>query len=170
MRFGFPIPGWGVLAVVLLTLAISAFAYVRPPVPLSWSRRATLATLRFATLWTVVFLLLQPVRTEPAPPTDTLVPIVIDSSRSMGIADVDGPTRVDQAIALATNDLEPTLAEFYTVERYTFGEDLTAVPPGPLTARAPHSDLGSALDQLREHLVDRTVGAVIVISDGGLGP
>jgi hypothetical protein len=43
----------------------------------------------------------------PASPRDAIVPVLIDTSRSMRLADADGQRRIDKAAAIATGDLLP---------------------------------------------------------------
>ena len=65
MQLGLTIPWWGIAAAIAVAGGLAWWAYARPPVALTPGRRAALTALRLAVLLAVVFLLLQPVRTEP---------------------------------------------------------------------------------------------------------
>src|SRR5262249_22013318 len=102
MRFAHPIP-W--LFVCLLAAALSAAAYAeyrRPLSPLTTAQRGVLAGLRAAVLGALVLFLFRPiVLLPPAGSRDAIVPVLIDASRSMRLADAEGQTRLTRAVALA---------------------------------------------------------------------
>ena len=94
MTFGFPIPLWawalGLVAIAALVYRTYAGAkgYVSP------RKRATLMVLRAAALLLLGIFLLDPVLVLPQTGrTDAVVPVLVDSSRSMRLADVDGRRR-----------------------------------------------------------------------------
>lgn len=150
MEFGLSVPWWGVAAAIAVAGGLAWWAYARPPVALTRGQRATLTVLRLAVLLAVVFLLLQPVRTEPAPPGG-VVALLIDQSRSMAIADVDGGQRVDRARAIVRDTLQPMLAD--TVF-------------GIATVDFDDSDLAGALDGVVERLDGEDVAGVVLLTDG----
>ena len=109
MTFGHPLPPWAVVAVLAAAIMVSWLAYRR--VGLRAPRRAALSTLRLATLLWLVFCLMRPLaRATAATATDAIVPILVDTSRSMGLADADGARRIDRARELLERDLRPALA------------------------------------------------------------
>ncbi len=110
MHFAYPLPWW--LAIVLAAgIAAVAFAeYRRPLSPLTRPQRATLVALRVATLAVLVLFLFRPiVMLPPAGNADAIVPILVDTSRSMRLADADGQTRLARASALVKTTLQPAL-------------------------------------------------------------
>ena len=143
-------PWWGVAAAIALAAGLAWWAYARPPVALTRGQRATLTALRLAVLLAVVFLLLQPVRTEPAPPGGVVV-LLIDQSRSMAIADADGGQRIDRVRAIVRDTLQPLLAD--TVF-------------GIATVDFDDSDLAGALDGVAERLDGEDVAGVVLLTDG----
>src|SRR5881396_2918439 len=114
MIFGNPLPPWALIAVVGTALAVAWMAYRR--VPIAPSRRRVLSVLRLATLlWLVVCLMRPMIHASGFSARDAIVPIVIDSSRSMGLADADGARRIDRARTLVERDLLPSLSlRFHT--------------------------------------------------------
>ena len=101
MRFAVTLPWWGYL------LAFSA--------PWRWrgwptracrssstpARRATLTALRALTLLLLIVILLRPVVTvPPAAANNSLLPVLVDVSRSMRLTDDGGPTRLERAKAI----------------------------------------------------------------------
>lgn len=166
MQIGVPIPGWGVAAAVLAAAIVAWWAYARAPVDLTRRQRAILTALRLAALLIVLFLLLRPLRTEPSPPGDGAVAVLVDQSRSMAIADADGTPRIDAARQLVRGRLLPALGEAFDVEVLAFGETLAAVDVEALAAGAARSDLAGALHEVRARFGGRALAAVVVVSDG----
>src|SRR5258708_7667865 len=97
MHFAYLPPWW--LALVIATAVF--VAYRRPLSPLSMWRRAALITLRASTLIAIVLLIFRPiVRLPPAGVGDVVVPVLVDISRSMRVADADGQARIARTTAL----------------------------------------------------------------------
>ena len=166
MQIGVPIPGWGVAAAVLAAAIMAWWAYARPPVDLTRRQRATLTALRLGVLLGVLFLLLRPLRTEPAPPGAGVVAVLVDHSRSMAIPDAAGVPRIERARSLVRDRLLPALGGAFDVEVLAFGEALAAVDVDALTARAARSEIAGALDAVRERFGGRALAGVVVVSDG----
>jgi uncharacterized membrane protein len=168
MQFAIAVPWW-VLGLLAAIIAAAAWrTYAGPIVPLTRGRRASLVTLRALTLLLLVLCLLRPVRVMPPErETDAVVPILVDASRSMRLADADGRPRIDEAGEIAVR-LQSQLASRFTPEVWTFGSAVSKTRDGePLAANGERSDLSGALRAVREHYRDRPVTGVIVISDGG---
>ena len=167
MRFASPFPWW--LAVVLVAAAAAAAyrAYARPIIPLSVRRRGVLMGLRFAAFLLLLLLLSQPVRLEPAAATEAVVPVLLDQSRSMAVADVDGGPRLDAAVALIRDRIGPAIGNEFQVELWGFGETLAPADLASVRAEARRSDLAAALDAVQTHYADRSIAGIVVVSDGG---
>lgn len=167
MRFAVVLPWWGYLLVFGSALVLAWLAYARVPIALSRGMRALLSGLRAVTLVLLIAILLRPVvLVPPAAANNSLLPVLVDVSRSMRLADGDGPSRLDQARQIV-RDLQVKLASEYTIELLTFGEALAPGEVETMAATARRSDLGGALADLSErHRHDRVAG-VVVLSDGG---
>ena len=167
MHFASPFPWW--LAVVLVAAAAGAAyrAYARLIIPLSVRRRGVLMGLRFGAFLLLLLLLAQPVRLEPAEATDTVVPVLLDQSRSMAVADVDGEPRMDAAVALIRDRISPALGDEFQIELWGFGEALAPADLASVRAEARRSDLRAALDAVQTHYAGRSVAGIVVVSDGG---
>lgn len=168
MQFAVSLPWWTLL---LLAAAIGAVAwgcYAGAIVPLPPRRRAALSTLRALMLVLLVTCLLRPVRVVPPDSaSDAVVPVLVDASRSMRLADMDGRTRIDVARDLLQQQVEPALEGRFRYEGWTFGNALQQMNGNTITADEGRSDLSGALRALRERYRERRVAAVVVISDGG---
>ena len=91
MQFAHPLPWW--LALILAAgVAVSAFlAYRRPLAPLTPARHTLLVAFRVATLSALIIFLLRPViLVPPAGTRGSIVPVLVDVSRSMRLADAGG--------------------------------------------------------------------------------
>ena len=166
VQIGVPLPGWGVAAALLAALLVAWWAYARPPVDLTRRQRATLTALRLCALFLVVFLLLRPLRTEPAAPGDGMVAVLVDHSRSMAIPDADGVPRIEAARDLVRGRLLPGLGESFEVEVLAFGETLAAADVDGFEADAARSDLAGALDAVPARFGGRAIAGIVVVSDG----
>ncbi len=169
MRFAVTLPWWGYALAVIGAMALAWLAYARVPVTLTPASRATLTALRFATLMLLLVILLRPVvMVPPAAANNSLLPILVDVSRSMRLTDDDGgPTRLDRAKAIV-RDLQARVSSEYRIELLTFGETLAAATEvDRLAATARRSDLSGALADVGERYRNQRVAGIIVLSDGG---
>jgi uncharacterized membrane protein len=166
MQFAVPLPWW-VLVLMAAAIAVVAWAsYSGAIVPLRPAPRAALSTLRALTLLLLVACLLRPVRVVPPDAsTNAVVPILVDASRSMTLADAGGRPRFDAARSVLQT-LGPALDRFQT-EVWTFGSALVRQEGELPRADQGRSDLSGALRSLYEHYRERPIAGVVVISDGG---
>jgi uncharacterized membrane protein len=167
VSFAHPFPWWLAL---LLAAAIAASAYGqyrRPLSPLTRGQRGLLSALRVLALAILVLCLFRPVAILPPTGTrDAIVPILVDGSRSMRLADADGQTRIARAAALLQNELGPAFTAQFTTEIYSVGEGLAPAKADALTADARRTDLAGALAATRERYRGQRVAGIIVLSDG----
>ena len=171
MRFAVALPWWGYLLTVAGALGLAWLAYARVPVALRPGTRAALTTLRFLTLMLLIVILLRPVvMVPPASANNSLLPVLVDVSRSMRLTDDGGAARLERAKAIV-RDLQARVSSEYRIELLTFGETLAAATDlDRLAATARRSDLSGALADVGDRYRHGTAGrvaAVIVLSDGG---
>jgi hypothetical protein len=165
VRFAVALPLWGYLLIAAAAIGVGVFTYAGARV--SPRRRAGLTALRCATLLLLAAAVLRPVRVlPPSTARDRLVPILVDVSRSMRVADQQGPARLQRARATASA-LVGALETSVRTETWSFGERAERAELEDLQASAGRSDLGLALKAVTEHYRGRPLGGVIVISDGG---
>jgi uncharacterized membrane protein len=171
VHLAYPLPWW--LAVILAAgVAAAAFVeYRRPLAALSTAQRTALCALRLVTLSLLVLFLFRPmVVLPPSSVRNTVVPIVVDASRSMRIGDADGRSRLAQAAALLKNDLLPSISARFTTELYTVGDSLAPLAAEGIDkvgANARRSELASALATIRDRYRGQPVPGIVVLSDGG---
>ena len=166
MTFANPLPWWALIVVVALAASVAWQSYRRFAV--SPRRQILLSSLRFVTLILLVLFLMRPVsRSVDDTARDAVVPVLVDTSRSMSIDDADGQRRVDRARDLLSRELLPALGANFQVEVLGFGDAVAAVDPADLSATARRSDLAAALGDLRERYRGRPVAGVVLLSDGG---
>jgi uncharacterized membrane protein len=168
MQFAVALSWWALVLIAAALAAVAWGTYAGAIVPLTPRRRAALAALRVLTLALLVACLLRPVRVmPPAADTDTVVPILVDASRSMRLSDADGRRRIDAARDLVSG-WQSGLAAHFTPEVWTFGGDLQPRRnDAPLNADATRTDLSGALRAVRQRYRDREVAGIVVVSDGG---
>jgi uncharacterized membrane protein len=154
------------MAVVAAAIVVAWLAYRR--VPIAAPRRYVLSTLRLGTLlWLAVCLMRPMIDATDISPRDAVVPILVDSSRSMGLADADGGRRIDRARALVERDLLPALSQRFHTEVLRFGDRVTAADPSSLTATDRRTGIGAALQAVRDRYRGRAVAGIVLITDGG---
>src|SRR4051812_14917407 len=165
--FAHPIPWWALAAILLLAAALAWAAYARGRVSLGRGQRATLSALRFVTLTLLVVFLLRPVVPLGAPPgSGGVVAVLVDTSRSMGLAD-GGTTRLARAQAVVRDQLTPALSGNFTLDVLSAGERVQRAELADLTASARRTDLPAALAATRDRYRDRNLAGIVLISDGG---
>jgi len=168
MQFAIALPWWTLLLIAAAVCAVAWACYAGAIVGLPRRQRAVLISLRALTLLLLVACLLRPVRVMPPDSTsDVVVPVLVDVSRSMGLADMDGRTRIDAAREMLERQVRPALARRFVPEVWTFGDTLEQTDSASLAPTAARSDLSGALRALRDRYRDRKVAAVVVMSDGG---
>jgi uncharacterized membrane protein len=166
VTFANPLPWWALLASVVIAALVAWQGYRR--LAASPTRRYTLSAIRFVTLLLLIVILMRPVaRGSDADARDAVVPILVDTSRSMGIEDVDGARRIDRARELLSTKLMPALTGRFQTEILAFGESLAPASAADLGASARRSDLAGALEAARERYRGRAVAGIVLLSDGG---
>src|SRR5262245_61630422 len=119
MRFAYPPSSGPALALLAALIAAAVFLtwleYYRAAAPgrtsqsYGW-RRALLATLRVLSLMVIGLFLFQPMVLRPAgQASGAVVPILVDASRSMRLADANGAGRLERASTALQKDLLPAL-------------------------------------------------------------
>src|SRR5262245_56374618 len=167
MTFGFPIPWWawalGLAAIAALVYRTYAGAkgYVTP------RKRAVLMVLRAAALLLLGIFLLDPVIVLPQTGrTDAVVPILVDSSRSMRLADADGRPRIDVAKSLVQSRIANKLDQQFKVEVLSAGEGVTETALDRISPDARSSDLRGAIAAARERYNGQRIAGIVLLSDG----
>ncbi len=168
MRFAVVLPWWGYALAFGAALALGWMAYARVPVKMTAGQRIGLSALRALTLILLIAILLRPVvMVPPAAANNSLLPVLVDVSRSMRLNDGDGPTRLEQA-QQAVRGLQAQLGKEYRIEVLTFGDALAAATDiDRLSATARRSDLSGAIADLAERYKHDRLAGVVVLSDGG---
>ncbi len=169
MHFAYPLSWWLAALLAAAAAMVAVLVYRRPIVPVPRGRRVLLGSLRALALFLLALLLFRPfILAPPQGAREAVVPVIVDDSRSMGIADADGGSRLDEARSLLTGRLLPALQGRFKVDTYGAGDQLVAAPGvADLRADARHSDLTGAIEAARERYRGQRVAALIVVSDGG---
>lgn len=166
MTFANPLPPWALGAALGGAIFVAWLAYRR--VPIAPGRRRLLSALRFATLvWLVVCLMRPMVRATDAAARDAVVPILVDSSRSMGLADADGARRIDRARDMIAGGLLPAISPRFRTEVLRFGDRMSATDAASLAATDRRTGLGAALQAVRDRYRGRAVAGIVLVTDGG---
>ncbi|HEX6049361.1 MAG TPA: vWA domain-containing protein, partial [Gemmatimonadaceae bacterium] len=164
--------GTYIVAAIALAIGIPALvAYGRQRLRGSTRDRAVLMGLRIAALALVLLCVFRPVLVvSEAVPQRNVVGVLIDDSRSMRIADLDGVTRADAVRHLLggrDSALYAALAEKFVVRLFRFsgnGERVSQL--ADLTYDGTRTELGPALESARQELTGVPLSGLVLVSDG----
>jgi uncharacterized membrane protein len=171
LRFAAPAGAWFAALAGLSAVAVAAVAYQRAPRRLTTRDRLVLTTLRAALVGLLLLCLFRPMLVlRAAVPHQNVIGVLLDDSRSMRIADVDGQPRsayVQEEFGAADRGLRRALGERFTVRTLRFSSGLAAAPTGAdLTFSGANTRLAAALDQARQQLAGVPLAGLVVVSDG----
>ena len=169
---------WGLSTPVLLAVAVAAAVAVlalltyrgvsatdRP------RDRVILVGLRLAALAVLVFCLFRPALIlKAAVPQQNFLGVLIDDSRSMSIADLDGQTRstfIQQQLAGPNARLLDALSRRFVVRFFSFASSSDRVASAAdLKFGGTATRLGQALDRARDELSGLPLAGLVMVSDG----
>ena len=162
------LPVFIVLAAVGLALLIRWKLRDAAPNVRNW-RAWTLWATQTALIALVLLLLWQPAITVAELSSEqNIIAVVVDSSRSMGIADSDNKTRESAALAALQSGVLDGLKNRFQTRVYQLGSQLKRVDePAGITSTDAATHIGNSLKQLTTETADLPVGAVLLLSDGG---
>ena len=168
--------GWPVWLLVLLIAAAGAglFWNMRARHGLLTNPRSIVIWLAQTALIALVLLMLwhPAISVARLRPQQNVVAVLIDHSRSMGIAD-EGKPRLQNAEDLLDNQLLPDLNKRFQVRLYEFGRDAVRVSPSNtgqvrgLVADDNATRIGDSLKHIAAEAGTMPLGAIVVLSDGG---
>src|SRR5579863_88015 len=168
MHFAYPLPWWLAIVIAAAVGAVAFVEYRRPLSPLTNVQRGVLVALRVLVLLTLVLFLFRPiVMLPPVGARDAVVPVLVDVSRSMRLADADGQTRIARAAAIVKTVIAPGLASHATPEIISVGDAVTPASADHLSADARRTDLVGALAAVRERYRGQRIAGIVLLSDGG---
>jgi uncharacterized membrane protein len=163
-----PWPLWA-LFLVLALAAGGLFWHMR-------QRGSAVSSLRSTFIWlaqTMLLALLLFMLWHPAisvarlRPQQNVVAVLVDHSRSMGIAD-DGKQRLQSAEDLLNSDLLPELKKKFQIRTYEFGHDAVRVDQAKnLKADDNATRIGDSLKHIAAEAGTMPLGAIVLLTDGG---
>jgi uncharacterized membrane protein len=158
------------VAVTAVAIAAAVVSY-RTGSRLSLRDRLVLTTVRVALLLLVLACLFRPVLVvRAAIPQQNVVGVLLDDSRSMQIADMDGQPRgayVRSAFGALDGGTLKALADRFTVRVFRFSSTATrAVQGRDLSFEGTETRLGAALSAARQELAGLPLAGLVMVSDG----
>lgn len=138
-------------------------------------RHSVLSTARSTAIWLaetalialLLFMLWHPaISVARLRPQQNVVAVLIDHSRSMGIAD-NGKTRLQEAEDVLNSQLLPDLDKRFQVRLYEFGRDAVRVDAARnLSADDNATRIGDSLKHIASEAGTMPLGAIVLMSDG----
>jgi hypothetical protein len=159
-------------AVVAVVATTAILTYRRARVEEGRRRdRVILTTLRVVALGLVLFCLFRPTLiVRAAVDQQNVVAVLLDDSRSMQIPDVGGKPRgafVQEQFGAEGGPVMKSLSDRFLVRTFRFSSAAARLPSGSaLTFAGSKTNLGAALDGVRDELAGLPVAAVVLVSDG----
>ncbi len=166
--------GWPVWVLLLLVAAgagglawwirrvarTAGVAVTRRQTAVIWALQTAILVILLLMLWHPA------IRIATLKPQQNIVAVVIDDSRSMGVAE-SGSTRLEHATALLSGGLLEELQSRFQVRLYRLGAELERISSLDELHAADHATrIGAALDQIVAESASLPVGAVLLVSDG----
>jgi len=178
VHFAYPFPWWLALALAAGVAAAAFAQYHRPLASLTPVQHGTLVAVRVLSLVTLVLFLFRPmIVLPPSSVRNAVVPVLIDTSRSMRVQDAEAAapasearSRVVQAAALLKTSLLPAIGATFVIDLYAIGDAVSGLPPAGLDrlgANARRTELTAALAAIRDRYRGQRVPGIVVLSDGG---
>lgn len=135
------------------------------------AQRITLAAIRLAILAIILVCMFRPLLVvRAAVPQQNFLGVLLDDSRSMQIADVDGQPRasfVKSEFGASDRGLLKSLSDRFTVRTFRFSSAATrTTQESDLTFGGSQSRLGAALSGVRQELAGLPVAGLVMVSDG----
>jgi hypothetical protein len=117
----------------------------------------------------ILLLLWQPAITVSALSSQqNIIAVVVDDSRSMAIADINGQTREAAAVAALQDGILSGLQERFQIRLYRLGNGVTQLDQlNKLLPMERATHIGDGLKQLAAETADLPIGAIVLLSDGG---
>ena len=135
--------------------------------------RALLTALRLGALAVLVACLLRPVLVVSASaPGRNTIAVLVDDSRSMRVADVEGRPRADFVASTFARGapLLSTLSDEFAVRVYRFSDVAQRVPDASALAFAgDRTRIGAALERVRTDLSALPLAGIVLVTDGADG-
>src|SRR4051812_36677771 len=133
--------------------------------------RVVLVGLRLAALAVLLFCLFRPALIlKAAVPQQNFLGVLVDDSRSMSIADLNGATRstfIQQQLTGANAKLLEALSQRFVVRFFTFASSSSRVASAAdLKFAGTSTRLAPALDRARDELSGLPLAGLVMISDG----
>jgi uncharacterized membrane protein len=133
--------------------------------------RIALAGIRLAILAVILICLFRPLLVvRAASPQQNFIAVLLDDSRSMQIADVDGQPRatyLKSEFGDQTRGILQALSNRFTIRTFRFSNTATrTTQESDLTFAGSQSRLGAALSGVRQELAGLPVAGLVMVSDG----
>ena len=130
--------------------------------PLIWLAQWAMAALLLLLIWRPAIAVSELV------PQANIIAVLVDDSRSMGIAD-QGTTRMQQASQALHGQWLASLGRLFQTRLYHFDSGLVRMsgPDDALSANGPATHINAVLNEFVSDTASVPVGAVVLLSDGG---
>src|SRR5690606_2571834 len=159
--------GWlAVLAVIAaVVVAVSVF---RSRQDLAVPKAVTIGALQASLLIAVLVLMWRPaLLTQTLRPQENSVAVLLDTSASMSYGEGER-SRLQQAVAALGDETLPALSADFAVDLFAFDSELVELPSlNEVPAPGEQTRIGDALLSVLRGAQSGTLGAVVLVSDGG---
>lgn len=158
-------PVW-YIAICILVAGLGAYFLYRndsklKELPKIWKQ--VLGVFRFTSLFTVLFLLLEPLLEYSQTKVDKPIVVLIQDNSSSILSRTDSAQFISE-YSQRTNSLSRDLSSEFEVVSYSFGKELNE--DKSLDFQATSTNISRVFEEIQERYYNRNLGAVILASDG----
>jgi uncharacterized membrane protein len=170
-RFAASAGSYVAAAAIAVAAALTVVAYRKSHGNAKTRDRVALAGIRLTILAILLVCMFRPLLVvKAAVAQQNFIGVLLDDSRSMQIADVDGQPRaayVKNEFGAADRGVLKTLSERFTVRTFRFSSAPSrTTQESDLTFGGSQSRLGAALSGVRQELAGLPVAGLVMVSDG----
>lgn len=168
-----PWPLWALILLLVLAAGAVAWLLRERRNALSLVRLAAIGAAQTAMIAIILFMLWRPAMSVARlRPQQNVIAVLLDDSRSMGLTDQGGKSRLQSAEDLLNGGLLPELAKKFQIRLYSFGHDAARIESGSnqvagLTPSDNATRIGDSLKHIAAEASTMPLGAVVLLTDGG---
>ncbi len=167
LAFDMHVPIWMVVTVTSCAVVLLCVSMVKAFRSFAWWRMVLLGILQLSVFSILFMMFTQPVLvTERLLDTENDIVFVLDGSQSMAYGESENP-RIDQALDAFESEPLQEISKSYQVQHYVYADkELKLDDFSDIPAPQAQSNLGSSLLNILQQASTKSIGAIVLATDG----